>query len=309
MSGGDRVESNVIVLDFNVEAIEMLEIAGPPELMKRAFMSGYVWASLHGGYEMLMRARPCDGAPFTDTGVIWHGTSADGRFFTMDAAPVLTPGPGPDDIGGCEDPTPAVMQDGSWVVYYTGVLDDFATGQLLYAVGPSLDRLTKMGVALPSTRSMGNTKEATVTLTDKGFWRLFYEYARDNASAIGLARGDGVAGPWHERQSPIGIRPNSWDNWHLSTGPLLLENPEMPVMFYNGATRDARWRIGWAAFDSDFSKVVARGIQPLITPPPVNDRAAIDIAFASSVVVEDGRIWLYYSLEDAKLARALIRKS
>lgn len=43
-------------------------------------------------------------------------------------------------------------------------------------------------------------------------------------------------------------------------------------------------------------------------PPPVEDRSAIDIAFASSVIVENGRIWLYYSLKDAELARAEIRR-
>lgn len=26
-------------------------------------------------------------------------------------------------------------------------------------------------------------------------------------------------------------------------------------MFYNGATRDARWRIGWIAFDAEYTKV------------------------------------------------------
>jgi hypothetical protein len=54
---------------------------------------------------------------------------------------------------------------------------------------------------------------------------------------------------------------------------------------------------------------VARGIQPLVTPPPADDRGATDIAFAASVVVEDCLIWLYYSLEDRRLARALIRRS
>ena len=45
-------------------------------------------------------------------------------------------------------------------------------------------------------------------------------------------------------------------------------------------------------------------------PPPVDDRTATDIAFAASVVVDDqGAIWLYYSLEDRRLARALIRRS
>jgi hypothetical protein len=109
--------------------------------------------------------------------------------------------------------------------------------------------------------------------------------------------------------TPFMPREDNWDDWHLSTGPLLLDDPEAPVMFYNGATHDARWRIGWIAFNRDFSAVLDRGIQPLITPPPVGDRTATDIAFAASLTSADGEIWLYYSLEDRKLARARLRRT
>lgn len=305
----EAVKSNPLVLDFNVEHLERVTIEGPPALTQRRYMSPYVWVSKDGGYEILVRAWPRKDAPFSDTGVIWHGRSDDGINFVVTGQPVLSPGPDAIDMGGCEDPTPLLMEDGSYVVYYTGVRDDFATGQMLYAAGPSIDQLEKKGVALASSKTKGNTKEATVMLTADHHWRLFYEYADDDASLIGLARGDGVAGPWAERPAPFCPREDSWDNWHLSTGPMLLDDLDRPVMFYNGATRDARWRIGWVAFDRDCTKVVARGIQPLITPPPVEDRSATDIAFAASVIVEDGRIWLYYSLKDAELARAELRRS
>src|SRR3546814_19700859 len=75
-------------------------------------------------------------------------------------------------------------------------------------------------------------------------------------------------------------------------------------MFYNGATRDARWRIGWVAFDRDCRRVLDLGIEPLIIPPPVDDRTATDNAFAASVLVRDSAIWLYYSLEDRRIAPA-----
>jgi predicted GH43/DUF377 family glycosyl hydrolase len=224
-------------------------------------------------------------------------------------APSIVPGPDEHDAGGVEDPTVVRLDDG-YIVYYSGVLADHAHGELSYAAGPSLDRLVKSGVALASSKSEGNTKEATVDRTPDGRWRLFYEYAADEASRIGVAIGEDVAGPWHEQPTPFMPREDSWDDWHLSTGPLLTDDKNCPVMFYNGATRDARWRIGWVAFDAEYTRVVARGIQPLITPPPVDDRTATDIAFAASVVHDDdGAIWLYYSLEDRKLARALIRRS
>lgn len=217
-------------------------------------------------------------------------------------------GPDDHDAGGVEDPT-VVRQDDGYVVYYSGVLADHARGELSYATGPSLDDLRKSGVALASSKSESNTKEATVDRSADGRWRMFYEYAADAASRIGLAIGAGIAGPWVEQPTPFMPRVDSWDDWHLSPGPLLTDDPAMPVMFYNGSTRDARWRIGWIAFDADYRQVLARGIEPLLTPPPVDDRIATDIAFAASVVVEDEAIWLYYSLEDRRLARALIRRS
>ena len=304
----DSVKTRTTPMDFNVEALETVTIDGPPALMARDFMSPYVWREDDGRFGILLRAVPKIGAELTDTGVVWGGWSDDGRCFSMLPEPSITPGPDKDDIGGIEDPTVVRMTDG-YAVYYTGVLGDRAHGQMFYAQGPSIDRLTKTGVAIASSKSQGNTKEAAVQRTEAGEWRLFYEYAADNASRVGLATGNSVAGPWTEQPTPFMPREDSWDNWHLSTGPLLMDDPKAPVMFYNGATADARWRIGWIAFDADCKEVIDRGIMPLVTPPPEADRTATDIAFAASVVTIHKQIWLYYSLADKKLARALVRRS
>jgi predicted GH43/DUF377 family glycosyl hydrolase len=301
-------------LDFNVEKIEDISLDGPPALMERDWMSPYVWRDRNGRFGIMVRAVPRHDAARTDTGrtdtgVIWGGWSDDGRSFAMLDRPSIVGGPDRHDIGGVEDPTVLQMEDGSYVVYYTGVAADMAHGEMFYAEGPSIDRLTKTGVALASSKSMGNTKEATVNRTADRHWRLFYEYAQDDASRVGLAIGTDVCGPWAEQPTPFMPREKSWDNWHLSTGPLLTNEPDRPVMFYNGATRDARWRIGWVAFTRDCLTVVDRCIQPLITPPPAEDRTGIDIGFAASVIVEDRTIWLYYSIEDRRLARARIRRS
>jgi hypothetical protein len=43
-------------------------------------------------------------------------------------------------------------------------------------------------------------------------------------------------------------------------------------------------------------------------PPPATDRAATDIAFAASAILQqDGAIHLYYSLEDRLISRAVVR--
>ncbi|WP_010218192.1 glycosidase [Sphingomonas sp. PAMC 26621] len=298
------------LVDFNVHALEDIHLMGPAALMARDLMSPFVWLEPDGRFGIMVRAVTRPGEPMTDTGIIWGGWSDDGVHFNMLDQPSILPGAtGEKDSGGVEDPTVVKMADGSYVVYYTGVEADMAHGEMFYATGPSLEKLVKSGVALASTKSLGNTKEATIDREKDGRWSLFYEYASDGASRIGLAIGANVDGPWDEQPTPFMPREDGWDNWHLSTGPMLLDDPEMPVMFYNGATHDARWRIGWVAFDRALSRVVDRCIEPLITPPPVPDRTASDIAFAASVTSRDGEIWLYYSLEDRRLSRARLRRS
>ena len=294
-------------VDFNVEQIDAITMTGNALVSRRDLMSPYVWRTDEGIYAMLVRAVPRPGET-GDTGTIWYATSTDGLKFTATDRPILSPGPGPDDVGGCEDPTPVFCEDGSVVIYYTGVDATRTHGEMLYAVGPSIDRLAKQGVAMPSTPSQGNIKEATVDRTRRGGWRMFFEFARNEASLVGLAIGGDIAGPWTDEREPFAPRTDSWDSWHLSTGPLLTKDKNRPIMFYNGATHDARWRIGWIAFDAEYTKIVDRCIEPLITPPPSSERTATDIAFAASVVVVDEKIWLYYSLADTHLYRALIRQ-
>lgn len=290
-----------------VDRIDPVAVGGPAAFAGRDLMSPYVWQSPAGHFVMLVRAVPKPGQD-GDTGRIWAALSDDGLSFTAGPAPVLVPGPGPDDIGGCEDPTPVTLPDGTIVVFYTGVCADRTHGEMLYAVGSSLDRLEKRGIAMPNTPSQGNIKEATVDRTDAGEWQMFYEYAHEEASLIGLARGKGPAGPWDNPVQPFAPRPDAWDSWHLSTGPLYTADKDRPAMFYNGATRDARWRIGWVEFNAEYTEVTARCIEPLIVPPPRGERTETDIAFAASCVIVGEEVWLYYSIEDTMLQRAIVRR-
>ena len=121
-----------------------------------------------------------------------------------------------------------------------------------------------------------------------------------------MAVADKLEGPWKVADDPFTVREHAWDNWHLSTGPMLIRDGEPPVMFYNGATLDARWRIGWIAFDPDFTTVVDRCIEPLIVPPPPRLRSGTDIAFAASCITQGEDIHLYFSLEDRVLRRATL---
>jgi len=295
-------------IDFNVEEKQPVILEGGFDPAKFDLMSPYVWEEANGSFGIMVRVVVKNRSKTDDTGRIFYGAGADGLTFTMDDAPAIAPGPGPLDCGGCEDPT-VVVADGTYIVYYTGVNASRTSGQLLYASGRDIRHLTKRGIALPAFKTEGNIKEATIERTAEENWRLFYEYAQDDASRIGLAIGEGVAGPWAEQDPPFGPQADGWDNWHLSTGPLLTRDPDMPVMFYNGATEDARWRIGWVAFDRDCTHVVDRCIEPLITPPPPCERTGVDIAFAASVIQQRGKIYLYYSVGDKLLFRASLKQS
>ncbi len=297
-----------MTIGFEVERIDSVVVDGPDELITKNLMSPFMWrANRHdAGLMALIRAVRRHRTEDEESGRIWYGRSAsDGLVFRMDDVPMLVPSPHGTDSTGCEDPTVVATDDG-YVVLYTGV-DDKHTGHLLYATGKDMRSLEKRGVALPNGKEENNSKEGTVLL-DGDHWRLLYEYAHDGHSLISLTYGNGPSGPWNEQPDPFGPRPDKWDSWHLSTGPLLLSDPQRPVMFYNGANQDTDWGIGWVALSPDLGHVITRCDGPLISPP-ADATGPRDIAFAASLVETDGTIWLYYSRNDRELKRATIRQT
>jgi predicted GH43/DUF377 family glycosyl hydrolase len=292
---------------YVVEQLDDVTVQDGSVLDGMDLMSPFVWRE-DERFRMLVRGVPHPLKPNDPTGIIALGESANGLNFTLDAKPAIRPGPAPIDLGGCEDPTVLMTEQGEYLVYYTGVDAAREQGSMLLASGASLSDLVKKQVVLKAPPGEGNIKEATLATTANGEWRLFYEYAANQASRIGMAGGPTAGGPWTVLPDPFGIREDSWDNWHLSTGPMMQIAGQDPVMFYNGATHDARWRIGWISFDPSFSRVTGRGLEPLLLPPPAVNREATDIAFAASTVMDGRRIALYYSLEDRILRRALVRR-
>jgi predicted GH43/DUF377 family glycosyl hydrolase len=282
-----------------------MQIESEPPLRGMYQLSPFVWRGKNN-YEILIRAVPHSHIAAEKIARVYHGVSADGIRFRMDRKPVLAPGPGEDDLDGCEDPTLALV-DGCYYIYYTGWNERLKRGQLLLARGADLQRLEKAGIAVQSTPSCANPKEATIAHAADGSWRLFFEYANDDASKIGVAASDSVDGPWRILEPMFDVR-ESWDSWHLSTGPVCNTRDGAAVMFYNGATRDAAWRIGWIAFDGSYSRVLSRSIDPILAPPAVREGDATDIAFAASAVEDAAAIRLYYSIADKDMYCACIRE-
>lgn len=289
---------------FAVDEITSLELDRRGPLAEMYTLSPFVWCE-DKTYHMLVRAVPHSEIPAEKSARVYYGQSNDGLHFEMEDAPIIAPGSGEADRDGCEDPTVAKVGD-TYFVYYTGWNEASKRGQLLLASGTDLRRLEKRGIALPWTPERQNPKEATIVQAGDGSWRLFFEYAAQNASRVGIAAAPAVGGPWTVQRPLFDTRANRWDTWHLSTGPVLYTGGR-PIMFYNGATREAEWRIGWVAFDEFFMRVVARCEEPLITPPPLREPGDTDIAFAASSVEIGDAIYLYYSIADKDMFRATIR--
>ena len=293
---------------WELVSVEPLTMHRTNRLANMYVLSPFVW---HDGerFRLLVRAVPRrDDEPRLKMAEVWHGTSDDGRHFDMDVAPTIFPGPDLVDLDGCEDPTVHV-DAGTMRVWYTGYNEQQKTGRLLLARGPDVARLAKAGLAIDTTPAFANPKEATVVSLPPERWRMYFEYARDGASLIGQADADSLDGPWGDASpAPLGPRADRWDCWHLSAGPVLGDGSSRPTMFYNGATQDARWRIGWATFDRRLGKLVDRCEEPLIEPVgPLGD-GATDIAFAASVVEHAGEVLLYHSQSDQDLRCAVVRR-
>lgn len=268
-------------------------------------LSPCVWQE-NGRFELLLRVVNRSDNPAEKVARIHHGSSPDGLRFVLDDTPAIAPGPdvpGAYDSGGCEDPT--VARVGGYYVYYTGWNEHLKRGELLLASGPDVAHLQKKGIALESSGQVKNPKEATIVQASDGTWRLFFEYANEGKSKIGLARSANVAGLWRVLPPLFERRPESWDSWHLSTGPIL-ESQAGPVMFYNGSTASAQWRIGWIVFDADYTQVLARSDLPLCLPHVRRSSDDSDIAFAASSVRVAEVIYIYYSVADRYVIRAII---
>jgi predicted GH43/DUF377 family glycosyl hydrolase len=295
--------------DFRLLRLDEITFANSDELAGMFKLSPCVWQE-KGRFELLLRVVNHSDNPSEKIARIHHGSSADGLHFRLDAWPVIAPGPdAPEsyDSGGCEDPTLALV-DGIYYVYYSGWNEHLKRGELLLAAGPDVNHLEKRGIALRSSARAANPKEATIVQAPDGTWRLFFEFAHENRSKIGLARSSEVAGPWEVLSPLFEARPEAWDSWHLSTGPILDANPEFPVMFYNGATANAQWRIGWIVFDAAYTRVLARSEVPIVLPHKKCSADDSDIAFAASALEIDGAVHLYYSVADQYVTRAVISR-
>lgn len=287
---------------YTVKQIDEMQLECNVPLAGMYKLSPYVWKE-RGVYKMLIRAVNPSSDVTQEAARIYYGESKDGLHFKMDDGPALAPSTNSFDKDGCEDPS-VLHYDKEYIVYYTGWNVTKREGQLMLATGKKVQKLSVNKVAIASKTPYLNPKEATLTQLKNEKWVLFFEYASENRSRLGRAYSKSPKGPWRIEGEFLKAREDSWDSYHLSAGPALVNHLYQTVMFYNGSNSQAHWRIGWVEMDAH-GTITARSEEPIITPP-ASKPGEVDIAFSASTILVGKEIWLYYSTEDEKPFRAII---
>jgi beta-1,2-mannobiose phosphorylase / 1,2-beta-oligomannan phosphorylase len=297
----DFLENNEVgIIRTTVRATgepQLLEFRRPPAIADFFLLSPFVVRS-EQGYEMLLRLVNPSVDPTKKVSRVYYASSFGGISF--DVGPeVIAPSDCDDPDGaGCEDPT-IVGKAGSYSVFYSGYNAVNNGTSMLRASGTSLTSLTKTGLVFQPDTIHRNTKEAAVVRTPNGF-RMFFEYAQGGASLIGVADAARIEGPWAFSGSPLVPRPNSFDSWHLSPSSAIRCADGTHILLYNGASREAAWRIGYALLDQSATVVLDRPEEPLIEPFGLTGDDT-NIAFAASSVAEDANnACIYYSIADRR---------
>jgi beta-1,2-mannobiose phosphorylase / 1,2-beta-oligomannan phosphorylase len=291
---------------FRVVELRGVRTEAASPLSEMYQLSPYVWEE-PDGLHLALRAVNHAENPAEKVARAYHGTGdEDGRRFQMDDEPFLAPDPDPaaDDHDGCEDPAVLLAEDGRYWVFYTAWNQTRQQGCLHFAVGSRLGRLEKRGRALPRSESYALTKEPAFAPLENG-WRMLFEYSQGGASLLGAAQARSLEGPWEYLDDPLRPREGKWDGFHLSPGPILRMDDGSWLLFYNGGLPKPSWRIGYAVLGPDLKTVQERSESPLVEPGPVKGEDT-DIAFAASAVRRGREIWLYYSISDRRLMRAVL---
>ena len=132
-------------------------------------------------------------------------------------------------------------------------------GSMLLATGPDPYTLKKREVVLEGAGRRGQFQGSDLASGPGQELAAVLRICARRRLADRHGQGGRAGREWAAMEEMVPIREDSWDNWHLSPGPIIQCPGRDPVMFYNGATHDARWRIGWVTFDQAASASPAVG--------------------------------------------------
>src|SRR3972149_1141679 len=256
-------------------------------------------------------------------------TSPNGIDFERSGIVALSPDKRPDswDRLAVEDPTVVVVQTekgNKYHVFHTAVrpVSVGVETAIQLATGPSLDKIGDRKLVLTpqdvktELGKVNMVKEPEFFMTKDGDWLMIYEFADNERSRIAMARSTGknVEGPYKGHRLLFDVREDKWDSQHVSPGPIFATSRGDIFIFYNGRgprspeDQTPTWAVGCAIIDPVRESIFQRSEKPLIIPPGEIGPDNQLIAFANSLVKEEGGVTqnLYYTIADRRSAVATV---
>ena len=117
---------------------------------------------------------------------------------------------------------------------------------------------------------------------------------------------------WGRHRCLARTRKGSWDSARVGAGCSPIRTSEGWLMIYHGADEANRYCLGAMLLDlEDPSKVLARSVEPLLTPEMPYEKEGFfgNVVFSCGQIVDGDRITMYYGASDQFICRAELKIS
>jgi predicted GH43/DUF377 family glycosyl hydrolase len=226
--------------------------------------------------------------------------SEDGIRFNVEDQPALR-GHGPAEAFGIEDARVTFL-DHSYHIVYTAVS---AAG---HGVGLAVTRdwcsFQRGGLIL----SPPNKDAVIFPERVSGRFRMYHRPTTSEFAGhcIWTAASDDLV-HWSDHRFVAGPRRGAWDGARVGAGGPPIKTSAGWLSIYHGATPEHRYCLGLLLADlEDPAKVVARSVQPVMSPAAVYETAGFmgGVVFTNGHTVEEDRVRVYYGASDRVVCAA-----
>lgn len=225
--------------------------------------------------------------------------SRDGRHFTIDDRPTISPDR-QDEEYGIEDPRITRIDDTYYINYSAISSKGVATG---LAVTRDFVTFEKRGIIFPPDNR-------DVTFFPEKIGGRYACYHRPLASMFN--RGDMwyATSPdmvhWGEHRFAFGPQAGSWDAWRVGGGAVPFKTRDGWLEIYHAADENQRYCLGAFLADGEQPhRIIGHASQPILTPDAPYEREGFfgNVVFTCGAVVDGaGRVVIYYGAADVCVA-------
>lgn len=226
--------------------------------------------------------------------------SADGRHFTVDDRPTLTPKAGYESWG-MEDPRITEI-DGVYYINYTAVSENGAATALLSTT--DFLHFERHGlIFLPENKD--------VAIFPEKIGGKYLAFSRPTPGGIGrpgiwLSESDDLI-HWGRHRHFYSGEAGDWEGGKVGGGAPPIRTERGWVNIYHAVSRDNRYCLGAMLLDGeDPSKILAKSPSPLLQPEEIYEQQGFfgNVVFACGCVFEENTFKIYYGAADDKICRA-----